>query len=118
MCGPVDTLEAMSDTMAKDVYDAQLVGLNEGGAAKRIVRAVWAAVAGWPPGLLPLPIVAHLVITERATGATVLNRPVDSGEAGGILAHVRDRMAIESPERFRGEMGNLYYVTQKGSGRD
>jgi len=112
--GPLLGASFARERLAKDVYDAQLVGLNEGGSAKRIVRAVWAAAAGWPPGLLPLPIVAHLVITERATGATVLNRPVDSGEAGGILAYVRNRMAIEPPERFRVEMGNLYYVTQKG----
>lgn len=65
-------------------------------------------VVGRPPGLLPLPTVAHLVVTERATGRTVHRRPVDSGEAGGILAHVHERMASTSPEHFRSSLDDLY----------
>ncbi|KAE8764041.1 hypothetical protein [Georgenia thermotolerans] len=98
----------MSDVSAYDLYEARLVPLDGDGPVRRLARSVWAAAAAWPPGLLPLPTVAHLVVTERATGRTVHRRPVDSGEAGGILAYVHERMARESPERFRESLDDLY----------
>lgn len=98
----------MSDVTARDLYEARLLPLDGDGPVRRLARSLWAAAASWPPGLLPLPAVARLVVTERATGRTVHRRPVDSGEAAGILAYVRERMARESPEHFRASLADLY----------
>jgi hypothetical protein len=106
----------MGETKAQGVYEAELVPLDEG-QVKRIARGLWAAVAGWPPGLIPLPTVAHLVISERATGRTIYRRPVDPGEAGGILTYVHERMATDTPEHFRATVGDLYYSPATGPHR-
>jgi hypothetical protein len=99
----------MSGTTAGDVYRAELVPLEGEGRIGRIARGLWAAVASWPPGLIPLPAVAELVITERRTGSPVHRRRVDSGEASGLLAYVRERMATEAPEQFRTTVGDSLY---------
>ncbi|PFG38041.1 hypothetical protein ATJ97_0509 [Georgenia soli] len=99
----------MNRPTARDAYRAELVPLDGEGRIGRIARGLWAAVASWPPGLLPLPAVAELVITERTTGRTVHRRRVDSGEASGALAYVHERMADETPEQFRKTVGDTYY---------
>lgn len=99
----------MNEVKARDIYNAELLPLEDEGKIRHTARGLWAAVASWPPGLIPLPTVASLVITERTTGRTIHRRNVDSGEASGILAHVHERMANESPEHFRANVGNLYY---------
>jgi len=86
---------------ASSHYTAALITPSRDSRTRRILRGLWLSARELAPGLVPAPVLAHLVITDTATGRQVVRRPVDADEAGGVLATVEAHLETDSPEHFR-----------------
>jgi hypothetical protein len=93
---------AMDDgARAKDYYTAALASLSGDSRPRAILRGFWLSARELAPGFIPPPTLAHLVITETATGRQIVRRPVNADEAGGLLATVQAELEQDTPEQFR-----------------